>query len=833
MHTVMLTEGWELKQHSLAHSLADDFARPDAWFPATVPGTVHEALLAAGRIPDPFYGCNEREVQWIGEVDWLYRCAFTLTEAEAAEPAALCLEGLDTVATVWLNGHQVLASDNMFVSHRVAATGLLRAGRNTIRIHFASALRHGQALEAAHGRRAAWNSDTSRVYVRKAQYHYGWDWGPCLITAGPWQPVRLELGAARVAELHCPHEVADDLASANLPVRVALEGSGVPLAGLHLRLRLLDPGGTLIAEATLGAAPELHHSFTVAQPALWWPAGHGAQPRYWLTATLLDGDQALDERSIRLGLRRLRLAQEPVAGEAGTSFLFEVNGRPLFAGGANWIPADNLTPRIGRDTYRHLLSAAAAANMVMLRVWGGGIYEDAAFYELCDELGLLVWQDFMFACGIYPAHPAFLASVRAEAEAQVRRLRHHSCVALWCGNNEDYQIAQSVRAYEYELSPEENVAFPARMIYERLLPEICAALDPTRPYWPGSPYGGADVYDGSVGDRHVWDVWHAGMAPYQQYGQYEGRFVSEFGMQGAAAAETLRAALPPGEAWPQSRAMDHHNKAPDGPKRLAAYMAENLRATDQSLETYCYQTQLLQAEALGYAYRMWRRRWAGSGKYAVGGALVWQLNDCWPAVSWAVIDSALRPKAAFYMIQRELSPLALGLAAENGAVAAWAVNATPEAVRATLVVRAYSLDGSCVELARHEVIVPNLGAVELSVPAGDALAEQVIGARLVVGETVLARATLWPEPLKYLGLPDPGLTITQLLDDQVELRCARPTKGLWLSAGDGVAWEDNGFDLLPDEPRVIRAPGLNGRPAHIRWLTTDNDLPQLLPAHHR
>lgn len=820
MHTIPLTDSWQLKQRDPALPIADDFATLEGWIAAPVPGTVHEALLAAGRIPDPFYGRNELDVQWVGEADWLYRCAFTLGEAETAEPAQLCFDGLDTVATVWLNGAELLSSDNMFVPQRVAVTGLLRSGRNTLQICFRSALRHGQAIEQRHGRRATWNTDSSRVYVRKAQYHYGWDWGPCLITAGPWRAVRLELGAARIAQLHCPAEVAADLAAAELPVHVELDAGGASLAGLAVRLRLLDPAGALVGEATLPAAPAVTHRFVVSRPALWWPAGHGAQPRYRLVATLVGGEATPDERALALGLRRLRLVQEPVAGEPGTGFYFEVNNRPIFAGGANWIPADNLTPRIGRETYRRLLVAAVEANMSMLRVWGGGIYENEVFYELCDELGLLVWQDFMFACGIYPAHAEFLASVRAEAEIQVRRLRHHACLALWCGNNEDYQIAQSVHAYDHTQLPDANGAFPARVIYEQLLPEVCAALDPSRPYWPGSPYGGADVFDGTVGDRHVWNVWHAYMAPYQHYAQFEGRFVSEFGMEAAPAPETLRPVLPPGEEWPQSRTMDHHNKSPDGPKRLAAYLAENLRAADQSLETYSYQTQLIQAEAVGHAFRVWRRRWHGPGRYAVGGALVWQLDDCWPVVSWALIDSALRPKAALYAVRRELAPLAVGLAAQDGGAAAWAVNATPELVRATLLVRACTLDGAVEELARSEVSVPALGAVELGVFGAGALGERVIAARLVVGETTLARATLWPEPLKYLELPAPELLVTRLADERVELRCARPAKGVWLAAGDGVAWEDNGLDLLPDEPRVIAAPGLGERPVRARWLTS-------------
>jgi beta-mannosidase len=814
MQIVPLATGWELARRTPDRPLAADLAA-DGWIPAPVPGTVHEALLAAGQIPDPFYGANELAVQWVGEADWVYRCRFEAPADLGEQPAALAFDGLDTVATVYLNREQILASDNMFVPARVPVTGRLRPGANELAIVFASALRHGQALEAEHGRRPTWNTDPSRVYVRKAQYHYGWDWGPCLITAGPWGEVRLEIGAARIADLACAPELAEDLRGARLPVDVALEGVE---PGQRLHLWLEGPDGSVVAEAEGPAATMGYQLFVVERPALWWPRGHGEQPLYTLGAALCGPDgETLHERTLRLGLRRLRLVQEPVAGEPGASFMFEVNGRPIFAGGANWIPADSFTTRIPEATYRRLLSLAAEAGMSMLRVWGGGIYEPALFYELCDELGLLVWQDFMFACGVYPAHPAFLASVRAEAEAQVRRLRHHASLAIWCGNNEDYQIAADNRLYHIDRMPEENPEFPARVIYERLLPEVCAALDPARPYWPGSPYGGHRGADPTVGDRHTWDVWHGAMAPFQQYPRFAGRFVSEFGMQAAPAPATLEAVIPAAERHPLSMTMERHNKAPDGPRRLAAYLSDIVRGPTETLADYSYATQLLQAEALGYAYRHWRRRWQGPGRYAVAGALVWQLNDCWPVVSWALVDSALRPKAALYAVARELAPVAVGLAHHEGAAAVWAVNGRPEPVRATLELSSYTLDGEPGPQERREVELAPLGATELGAFRGPG-GPGIVAALLSVGDAVVARAALWPEPLKYVPLPHPGVTAINLGDDRVELRCLRPAKGVWLEAGDDVGWEDNYLDLLPDELRVIRAPGLGGRAIMVRHL---------------
>jgi beta-mannosidase len=810
---IALSSGWQLKQRDPARSLDADLADNDGWIPATVPGGVFAALLAAGRIPDPFYAANELDVQWVGERDWLFRCRFDLGAADlAAGPAGLCLDGLDTFATVFLNGAPILVSANMFVPARVDATGLLRPGPNQLGILFESAMRRGKELEAAHGKRALWNGDSSRLYVRKAQYHYGWDWGPTLMDAGPWRAVRLELGAARIAELHCPPEVAADLASASLPVAVALEAADQ--AGLRLRLTLLAPGGAALDEATVAVADgAARHTFQLAHPQLWWPNGYGAQPRYRLEASLLRGGEALDRRELALGLRRLELVQEPLEAAPGTSFYFAVNNTPIFGGGANWIPADSFINRVTPARYRAWVDLAADANMTMLRVWGGGIYEDEAFYEACDARGILVWQDFLFGCGIYPAHPEFVASVRAEAEAQLRRLRHYACIALWCGNNEDYQIAHSQRVYD----PGERTSagFPARTIYEGLLPAVCAQLDPTRPYWPGSPYGGSDPDDPTQGDRHAWEVWKG--ADYHDYPQHRGRFVSEFGMASAPALATVAAFAPPDARRPESAIFAHHNKATDGPQRLATYMDDNVGLPEPGdLAGYIYATQLVQAEALAVAYSGFRRGWAGPGRQFCGGALVWQLNDCWPVTSWAIVDYALRPKPAYYILRRQLAPLCLNLAHGPGGASVWAVNGSLAAVEAELVLTAHGLEGARRELGRRAVSLGPNRASELGEWALGA--GEVLGARLERAGAVLARAALWPEPLKRLALGDPSLTIERLGGERLRLTAERPAKGVWLDAGDGVAWADNMLDLLPGDPQEIVAAGLGDAEVTARCL---------------
>lgn len=820
MRSIALTTGWQLKRRDAGRPLTADLATAEGWIPADVPGGVFAALLAAGQISDPFWHTNELAVQWVGEADWLFRCAFELSAEDlAAGPGALRLDGLDTFATVLLNGAQVHQGENMFVPARVDVSALLRAGPNELGILFESALRKGRAIETRLGRRELWNGDSSRLYVRKAQYHYGWDWGPTLMDAGPWRPVYLELGAARIAELGCPAVVADDLGRAELPARVALAGA----EGMRVRLSLESPDGELLQEATVevrdGAAA---HTFVVEHPRLWWPNGYGAQPLYQLAAALVDGAREIDRSRLTLGLRRLRLAQESLADAPGTSFYFEVNNTPIFGGGANWIPADSLASRIGPARYRAWVKLAADANMVMLRVWGGGIYEDQAFYQACDELGILVWQDFMFACGMYPAHAEFLASVRDEAAAQVRRLRHHACIALWCGNNEDYAIAESLGRYDQGVTEGlAESAFAARAIYERLLPEVCAQLDPTRGYWPGSPYGGSSSADPTVGDRHSWDVWHGQMAPYQHYPKFTARFVSEFGMQAAPHLRTVESFAPPAERRPGSRSFEFHNKAfdvgkgiADGPRRLAVYISDTVGAAD-GMASYIYASQLMQAEALAAAYAGFRRGWAGPGRAYCGGALVWQLNDCWPVTSWAIADYALRPKPAYYVLRRQLAPVSLNM--DRAGV--WAVNGTLGPIAAELELAAYDLAGGRRDLGRRAVTLgPNrateLGDLPLVGP------DEVVGARLIGDGAIMARAALWPEPLKHLALGDPGLRIERLGDDRLRLSVDRPAKGVWLDAGDGVAWGDNMLDLLPGDPHEVVAAGLGGAEVTAVWLRT-------------
>lgn len=854
MREQVLHSGWQLTKWTSTFGQSGDADALDlqaldhhsGWVAAKVPGLAHEALLAAGQIADPFLVHSHAELEATFLADYVYRLSFDRpADVPAGAPLSLCFDGLDTIATVWLNGRLILRSDNMFVPSECEVGALLQPRGNTLHIRFESALRVGRERQAGGGVRPVWNGDPSRVYVRKAQYHYGWDFGPTLLSAGPWRPVRLRWGGPRLHDVHAPVAVTADLRSAAITVEVAADAAGE--RGLTVAVQLCDPQGRTIADNTLPLSPQavLATELKVPAPELWWPRIYGAQPLYTLRVTLQRGSEIFDQRTLRLGLRRLRLLQEPLPG-GGESFCFEINNQAIFCGGANWIPADLLNTRVTAPHYRALLDEAVAAEMTMLRVWGGGIYEEDTFYDLCDELGLLVFQDFMFACGMYPGGEPIAASVAQEAAAAVRRLRHHPSLVLWAGNNEDYSIAQSTHSYVGPQSAIPAAAdprdaaykarFDGRHLYEHVLPAAVAAHDrgpagPSRPYWPGSPYSrhSADPNAKHEGDCHLWDVWHSPLRPYQEYSLLAGRFVSEFGMQAVPSRATVARAL--GETADSPRltkeALTLLNKGQDGPGRIGHYIEQNL-PPPRNLDEYLYATQLIQAESLAYAIRGFRRGFGRDGDRAITGALVWQLDDCWPGVSWAMLEhldaaagrsgQRVQRKPSFYAVRRELLPLVVAMAwpapgpatHEPHKVALWAAQSAGQKQEARLCVRAFTLAGE--QVYRHEQAV-SLGANQVSelgsqlLPSGGL----VVGAQLWTGDTLLARAVLWPQPLRRHPLADPELAIERLAAGAVprlRLRARRPAKAVLLDAGPAVRFGDNLIDLLPDEELVIEAAGL-------------------------
>ncbi|KAF8492119.1 glycoside hydrolase [Gautieria morchelliformis] len=871
-----LKSGWLWKQRdgSLLDALDQlDTGRLASWNKAaSFPSEIHVELLKSGEIPDPYLRNNEHKVQWIVEREWLYAAHFVF-ENSSNRHAQLVFEGLDTFCTVYLNGNEILRADNMFLPYTVEVARMLQS-TNTLLLHFQPAKLIAKDLEKKFGRVRAGScnlGDPSRVYVRKAQYDWRWDWGPELITTGPWRPIYFEQYTTALSIVHtkASASVTVDLL-ANLVVDVTL--SGDVRASTNLKILMKDAGGRVIKEGGRKLQPDgeaaavVKWDFSPEDVNLWWPVGYGEQALYTVEVTLEDDVIGiLDQATKRIGFRRVGLVQdrllEPDKYGKGTTFLFEVNGVRIFIGGSNWVPADSFLTTITPARYRAWLQLLRDGNQNMVRLWGGGIYEPDVFYDTCDELGILVWQDFQFACGVYPAHEDFVNSVRKEAEANVTRLRHHPSMALFCGNNEDYQQVLQWGGIE---------KLPARVIYEDVLPDVVSRLtSPEIPYWRGSPYGGQgwDTADPTIGDVHQWNIWAGSHHLYQEYDAMGGRFVSEFGMPSIPDIRTVDYWLDgadESQRYSQSKLMMQHNRAGSHERRFAIVMNENFRITGD-LESYIYMTQIMQSEAVGHAYRLWRREWRGRGKEYCGGVIVWQLNDCWPVTSWAIVDYFLRPKPVYFTIAREMRRVTVGIArlvqqnrendrprqfyefgafqSRSATIDVWATNATLETVEATLELGFFDLESEWTQTEKHAVVLQANQSTELlsmSVahrPANvqpDQYSESdkdpgvtpshsvVVSARLVEPGTreVIARYTDWPQPYRVLTFPNPELRV-RVREETVSIDVARPVKGLVLGVegeGEEVMWSDNNLDVVPGDGREIVARSIGGRRVKVAYM---------------
>jgi len=620
-------------------SLAQDGRGPT--LEARVPGTVHQDLLREKRISDPYYRDEELNVQWIGDSRWEYSRVFEVPrDFSRAERVLLRCEGLDSLATITLDGRRLARTDNMYRTWEFDVTSRLKQGDNRIAIAFAPVLPYLNKLDQRRPRLYGWTS--ARLHhagwLRKEPCNFGWDWGPKLLTCGIWRDISLlAIEGARLRDIRIrqQHEARRVACHVEVEVESAVERE------FWVRLALSRNGRELARVEVPVSEGRARAVIEVKSPELWWPNGLGEQALYQLEAELFDSaGAALDSLRRRIGLRTMELSRK--ADRYGESFEFVVNGVPFFAKGANWIPADTFAPRVTAADYARLLRDARHANMNMLRVWGGGIYESDIFYDLCDELGLCVWQDFMFACGTYPAYDAeFMENVKQEAVDNVKRLSHHACMALYCGNNE---IEQGLVADDW--SPTTMSWRDYDKLFNQLLPEIVEELAPGVDYWPGSPHtpgsGRTDFNDPDRGDAHLWGVWH-GKKPFEWYRECTHRFVSEFGFQSFPHPKTVRAYTTPGDRNITSRVMEHHQRSPIGNTTIISTMTEWF-LMPKDFESTLWLSQIQQGMAMKVAVEHWRRNMPRSM-----GALYWQLNDCWPVASWSSIDSLGRFKALHYM----------------------------------------------------------------------------------------------------------------------------------------------------------------------------------------
>jgi beta-mannosidase len=666
--------------------------------PATVPGCVHLDLLDAGLIEDPYRDDNEIHQAWIGRTAWTYRTAFEWSPGDRTD---LLFHGLDTVATVDLNGVEVARTANMHRSYRVDVTDVLRAGRNELAVRFDSAYDYAQAQRDRLGERPNAYPEPFN-FIRKMACNFGWDWGPTLVTAGIWQPVEVRRWrTAYLREVRPLVTVDGAHGTVEVHVKVARETDAeltvvARIAGQRVEVPVDGDEATVVVH--------------VAEPRRWWPRGHGDQARYELTVELHDDREQLDEWHRQVGFRSVRL-DDP--------FTLVVNDRPIFVRGVNWIPDDVFPTRVTRDRYARRLAQACQANVNLVRVWGGGRYESGDFYDLCDELGLLVQQDFLFACAAYPEEEPFASEVAAEAREQVVRLASHPSLVLWCGNNENIW-----GFHDWGWRERLDGRSWGSGYYFDLLPRIVAEADPTRPYWPGSPWSGdpdRHPNDPAYGTTHIWDVWN--QVDYVHYRDYRPRFVAEFGFQAPPAYATLRAAVGDEPLAPDSPGVAHHQKAVGGNDKLRRWLDGHL-PEPETFDDWHYLTQVNQARAITLGIEHFR----SLRPYCMG-TIVWQLNDCWPVISWSAVDGAGRRKPLWYALRRAYADRLLTIQPADGGLTCVAVNETDEPWRAPLTIRRLRADGSVVHASTVGLEVDPYGVERVPVAGAEVVVADVGDAR--------------------------------------------------------------------------------------------------------
>lgn len=625
-----------LKNYNSSNVLIDKRLIPSRKFPATVPGTIHTDLLDNKLIDDPFYSDNELKMDWIPECDWQYQTKFDF-KGDLKNNIDLVFEGLDTISEIYLNGLKLGGTDNMFVQYRYKVKNILKANGNELKILFKSPIRYAADEENKYGRLpVALNS--TRVYIRKAQYSFGWDWGPSFPTSGIWRNVYLEEWSVAKIENVTFSTISINKKTAEAEVNVDINSSDKKEISLEISLANEDIFYDQVISLTSSLKNKI--SFRIKEPKLWWPNGEGEQNLYLLKVKLLKDNIVLDEIQKNVGIRTVGLVLKE---KDKSTFKFRVNNKDIYSKGVNWIPADSFLPRVSKNKYYELLRLAKQANMNIVRVWGGGIYEDDEFYNLCDKLGLLVWQDFMFACGSYPGNDNFVASVSEEVTQNVFRLQHHACIAIWCGNNENEWIWYQEQKSSFKKMPGYN-------IYHKIIPDILKVIDPSRPFWPSSPFGDDDDPNSiESGNTHQWNIWSRWI-DYTEVVNDKSLFVTEFGFQGPANKDTFEKYLPVKSRNISDQIFEQHNKQVEGPERIIKFLSGHLPIkTDWN--DYLYLAQLNQGFALKNCLEYWRT----NGR--TNGSIIWQINDCWPVTSWSIVDSDLRPKLSYYFVKNAFAPL--------------------------------------------------------------------------------------------------------------------------------------------------------------------------------
>jgi len=800
-------DGWRFRQ-----------GRSEIWYPATVPGTVHTDLMANDIIDDPFFRLNERAVQWVDKEDWMYETTFTATPDELRQShQELVFQGLDTYADVYLNHQLLLNANNMHRTWHVNVKGILKEGENLLEVFFHSPIKVDLPKYDQYPYTFNTGPDQSEnggifdkrisIFARKAGYHYGWDWGPRLVTSGIWRPVTLQTWSGlRIADVHHMQQqvtssvarlstVVDIQADNDTTASIVLSADGRKVAAKTVALRKGDNSVTL--------------DYKISRPRLWWSNGLGEPYLYDFETTLAAGGQTADTDHKSIGLRSLRVVAED--DKDGRSLYFELNGKPVFMKGVDMIPLDNFLPRVTHEKYdRHVLDAKAV-NMNMIRVWGGGVYEDDYFYDLCDRNGILVWQDFMFACSTYPADSAFLTNVRAEAIDNVKRLRNHACIALWCGNNECQDVYYGWggrKKYYEEKGVEELTTKQFKDLYFHVLPDVVTEYGGGTAYRPSSPYAFEETpSDGIHGDAHYWGVWH-GRDSIGHYNVERARFFSEYGFQSFPEFESVKLYAPQQRDWDiNSEVMMAHQRAGSYANNLIReYMDQEYR-TPADFPTFLYVGMILQGDAIKTAQEAHRR----DMPHCMG-TLVWQHNDCWPVASWAGRDYYGRWKAQQYFSRQAYDDILVSPLVKNDTLTVHLVSDRRTAAKGIFTLNVIDLKGNSIANRTQRISArPLTSDCILNIPVSE-LAGSHPKADLLFcvsfdteGKTY--RNIGYACRQKNMAYSRPSIT-TDISPDSDGYNVTVGTdifaRGVFLSLeGIDNFFSDNYFDILPGEKRTI------------------------------
>lgn len=776
------------------------------WLSATVPGTVHTDLLNNKKILDPFFGDNEKKLQWIENSDWEYETWFDIADSAIQQNhCELSFEGLDTYAKVFLNDSLILSADNMFRTWNVDCKKFLKAKQNHLLIQFESAVRKGKEL----AKQLPYTlPGDEKVFTRKAQYQYGWDWGPRFVTCGIWRPMKLKMWS--VFKINTTHLFADEISDSI--ARVIVEVNITVDRPTTVFFKLVAENGTRDSSySSITVTPEEKISnllIEIKNPKLWWCNGLGNPALYHITMQATNSNQQSELKEFNYGLRTVTLIQQ--VDTVGRNFYFILNGVHVFMKGANWIPADNFLPRITKEKYRTLLSDVKDANMNMLRVWGGGVYEDNSFYNLCDSLGILAWQDFMFACAMYPGDSSFIENVKEEIEENVIRLRDHACLALWCGNNEideGWKNWEWQKQYKYSENDSLKIWNDYYNLFYSVIPDVLSKTDPLHQYIESSPrvgWGHKESFE--RGDSHYWGVWW-GMEPFEIYKKKIGRFVSEYGFQGMPAMKTIESFTNHEERNRKSLAIKNHEKHPTGFETIDHYMNDWYKKP-KDFESYVYVSQLLQAEGVTTAIEAHRR----AKPYCMG-TLYWQLNDCWPATSWSSTDYYGRWKALHYAVKHSYEKYVISVGDREKILSVHVTSDDTSFTKATLTLCTEDFSGKVLWRDSTVAYVSEKQSTIVYKTMIDDLTSTLNPSRaflkmeLKKDEKILAQKIYFFKKPKDLLLDKPDIHFSvQKLKDEVTIFLSSSTlaKNIFLDLKETeVHFSENYFDLLPNETKTI------------------------------